>query len=464
MENKIEGEVRDRIGRRLIIFPLPLQGHINPILQLANILYSRGFSITILHIKFNSPNPANYPHFTFYPIDDGLSESDSASNTDLLSYLKKLNTNCVEPFKEALVQLLAETSGDPIACLISDCVLHFTTAVCNSLKLPRLVLRTGAVCSFLAFAAFPLLIEKGYLPAQDDRLEELVVELPPLRIKDLPVISMANKEIATSYQQLYELVDNMVKETKASSGLIWNTFQELEEIAIAKLDQVFGIPIFPLGPFHKHFATTSSSLVAEDHSSISWLDKQEAKSVIYVSFGSIAAMEEKDFLEVAWGLANSKHPFLWVVRPGLIRGAEWLEPLPENFVEMLDGRGHIVKWTPQLEVLAHPCVGVFWTHSGWNSTLESICEGVPMICSPCFTDQLVNSRYVSHVWRVGVRLENGLSREKIEAAIKMILEEKEGGEVRERALRLKQEANLCLQPGGSSYESLSRLVNYISFF
>ncbi|KAL8512741.1 hypothetical protein ACS0TY_019031 [Phlomoides rotata] len=344
MENMSAPEVRDRIGRRLIIFPLPLQGHINPVFQLANILHSRGFSITILHIKL-------------------------------------------------------------------------------SLKLPRLVLRTGAVCSFLAFAAFPLLIEKGYLPVQDDRLEEPVVELPPLRIKDLPWISTAHKEIATTYQQLYELLENMVKETKASSGLIWNTFQELEEISITKLGQDFEIPTFALGPFHKHFASTSSSLIAEDHSSISWLDKQEAKSVIYVSFGSIAAMEEKDFLEVAWGLANSKHPFLWIVRPGSIRGAEWRTVSPASICHDL------------LCLLRH----------------DRRCLALAPV--------LVNSRYVSHVWRVGVRLDNCQSREKIEAAIKTILEEIEGGEMRERALRLKEEANLCLQPGESSYESLSRLTS-----
>ncbi|KAI3470810.1 hypothetical protein Pfo_027473 [Paulownia fortunei] len=458
MEITREPQLQERIGRRLIFFPLPLQGHISPMLQLANILHSRGFSITVVHTKLNSPNPANYPHFAFYPIHDGLSESDEASKTDILSLVAMLNVKCIEPFKQALAELLADSSGDPIACLVSDAIFHFTTAVCKSLKLSRIVLRTGGVCSFLAFAAFPLLLEKGYLPVQDDRLEEPVMELPPLRVKDLPVIT-------TSYpEKLYELVEGMIQETKASSGLIWNSFQELEELALAKLHQDFGVPIFPLGPFHKHFAPSSSSLMAEDRSSISWLDKQVYNSVIYVSFGSIAAIDEKDFLEIAWGLASSKHPFLWVVRPGLIRGAEWLEPLPEGFLEMLDGRGHIVKWAPQLEVLEHPSIGAFWTHSGWNSTLESICEGVPMICTPCFTDQLVNARYVSHVWKIGLQLENGLSREKIEMAIKRLMVQKEGGELRERALHLKEKANLCLQPGGSSYESLKSLVNYISIF
>ncbi|KAL6563108.1 hypothetical protein OROHE_005695 [Orobanche hederae] len=266
--------------------------------------------------------------------------------------------------------------------------------------------------------------------------------------------------MATSSQmeKLYELVQRMVKETKASSGLIFNSFQELEELALTQLHQDFGIPMFPIGPFHKLFPATSSSLLVEDHTSISWLNKQAPNSVIY------AAIQEKDFLEIALGLASSKHPFLWVMRPGLIHGADWLEPLPENYLEMLNGRGHIVEWAPQSEVLSHPSVGAFWTHCGWNSTLESICEGVPMICSPCFTDQLVNARYVSHVWRIGLSLEGGFSRENIEMAIKTILVEKEGGEIKKRALHLKEKANLCLKPGRSSYESLQSLVKYMSMF
>ncbi|XP_041992830.1 UDP-glycosyltransferase 76F1-like isoform X2 [Salvia splendens] len=420
--------LEERIRRRLIFFPLPLQGHITPILHLASILHSKGFSITILHLKLNPPNPAHHPHFTFRLLDDDAF-SEEAFNADLVSFLAILNDKCAEPLKQALAELVADAAT---ACLISDAIFHFTTGVCESLRLPRVVLRTGGVCSFLAFAAFPLLLQKGYLPLQDDRLEEAVIELPPLRIKDLPVINTPHQD------KLYELVQQMVQQTKASSGLIWNSFQELEETSIEKLHQDFQIPIFPI-------------------------DKQTPKSVIYVSFGSIATIDEAEFLEVAWGLANTKHPFLWVVRPGLARGAEWLEILPGGFLDGLNGRGHIVKWAPQVEVLAHPSVGVFWTHCGWNSTLESICEGVPMMCTPCFTDQRVNARYVGHVWKVGEHLEKELSRERIERAVGRLMEGREGEEIRERALFYKEVANVCVRPGGSSYDSLSKLVKYLSF-
>ncbi|XWS65912.1 hypothetical protein CRYUN_Cryun05aG0154300 [Craigia yunnanensis] len=253
----------------------------------------------------------------------------------------------------------------------------------------------------------------------------------------------------------------MVNQSKASSGLIWNTFEELEQSALETLHQELGVPLFPIGPFHKSFPVSSSSLLTQDQSCISWLDKQEYKSVIYVSFGSLAAIHENQFLEIAWGLANSKQPFLWVVRPGLIKGSERLEPLPNGFLETLGGRGHIVKWAPQQEVLAHPSVGAFWTHNGWNSTLESICEGIPMICMPCFSDQRVNARYVTEIWRVGLQLENGPERGEIERTIKRLMKEKDGEKIRKRVLHLKEKSNQCLSEGGSSRQSLDSLVHHI---
>lgn len=107
-------------------------------------------------------------------------------------------------------------------------------------------------------------------------------------------------------------------------------------------------------------------------------------------------------MEIAWGLVNSKLHFLWVIRPDSITGSDWKLVFPENLKRAIDKRGYIVECAPQKEVLTHSSIGGFWSHCGWNSTLESICEGVPLICRPCFGDQNVNSRYVSHVWIVGI--------------------------------------------------------------
>jgi len=103
-----------------------------------------------------------------------------------------------------------------------------------------------------------------------------------------------------------------------------------------------------------------------------------------------------EFQEVAWGLAGSGHPFLWVVRPKLVRGCDGVR-LPDGFEDAVEGRGMVIRWAPQQEVLAHPAVGGFWTHAGWNSTLEGAGEGVPMICRPDAVDQMMNARYVQEV-------------------------------------------------------------------
>lgn len=290
------------------------------------------------------------------------------------------------------------------------------------------------------------------------RSEDPVAEFPPLRVKDLPGINTAEPKL------LDKLLNDMIEGIKDSSGVILNTFEDLEQPALSLLRHEFPITIFPIGPFHKCGSSSSGSLLAEDQSCISWLDKQAPNSVVYVSFGSIATVSELEFSEIALGLADSQQPFLWVVRPGSVHGSELLDKLPGCFLEALEERGKIVKWAPQHEVLAHQAVGAFWTHNGWNSTLESISEGVPMICMPCFSDQKVNARFVSDVWRVGVHLNSELERRKIAEAIQKLLVEKEGEEVRERAAQLKEKASSCLRQGGSSLRSLDGLADHILCF
>ena len=157
---------QQRIGKRLVLFPLPLQGHQTPMLQLASILYSKGFSISIVHTHFNSPNPANYPHFNFHPIPELL--EGKAWTEDVIALLNTFNVSCVAPFRYLLRQMLSESpsAGEPVACLITDAMWHFTQAVADSLQLPRIVLRTSNLTSFLSFTSLSLLREKGYLSAK----------------------------------------------------------------------------------------------------------------------------------------------------------------------------------------------------------------------------------------------------------------------------------------------------------
>nr|AYC63475.1 UDP-glycosyltransferase [Scoparia dulcis] len=454
MENTM---LQQRKQCRLVLFPLPFQGHINPMIQLANILHSKGFSISIVHTRFNSPDPFKHPHFTFHFISDGLTSDVRDKPLDPVLIIKQLNNNCAEPFRQCLNELLSDGKENNVKCIITDTNWYCAQEVADSLKLPRIVLRTSSICAFLAFAALPRIREKGYLSNPEPNIEEPIVELPHLKVKDIPTIDISKLE------DLYQLVGDFVESSKKAFGLIFNTFKELEEHDLEKLSEQFLMPIFTIGPFHKHFSAGRSSLLTQDRSCISWLDTQAPKSVLYVSFGSVATMNQEKLYEMAWGLADSKQPFLWVVRPGLVHGLDqWLESLPNELLESINERGYVIKWAPQQEVLSHPAVGGFWTHNGWNSTLESVCEGVPMISSPFFGDQKVNARYVNDVWRIGIRLEKGFKREEIEKAIRRLMVDKEGEDMRQRIMCLKEKADLCLNVGGSSYRSLEGLVDFIS--
>ncbi|KAI7726836.1 hypothetical protein M8C21_006161 [Ambrosia artemisiifolia] len=442
---------------RIILFPFPFQGHINPMLQLANLLYSKGFSITILHTNFNAPKISNYPHFTFISILDNDPEDKRFSKSSLIDFAPNFifKQDGADVLRKELELLLALEKDKPVSCLITDAFWHFTQSVADSLNLPRLVLRTSSLYSTIIFSSIPLLDDRGYFTLDDSHLEEQVSEFPLLKVKDILKIG-----IKSNKDPYAELLSDMIKQTKASSGIIWNSFNELEETELERIQHEFPVQSF-LIPFPKYLTSSLSSLLDQDQTVIHWLDQQSTESVLYVSFGSISQVNEKEFLEIAHGLVNSKQPFLWVVRPGFVKGSTWLESLPDEFP---GEKGRVVKWAPQQEVLAHEATGAFWTHSGWNSTLESVCEGVAMICSPFRGDQSLDARYISDAVRVGVYLENGFQREEISGAINRVMVDEEGKEIRERVRVLKQKADVSLMKSGSSYESLESLIDYMCSF
>jgi hypothetical protein len=191
-----------------------------------------------------------------------------------------------------------------------------------------------------------------------------------------------------------------------------------------------------------------------------WLDAQpEPRSVLYVSFGSLAVLSPDQLAELAWGLAASNHPFLWIVRPGLVGGDRGIDALPEAFVAEAKDRCFIAEWCAQEQVLRHRAVGGFLTHAGWNSTTESIWAGVPMICAPGFADQYINSRYVSGEWGIGLRLDEQLRRDQVAAHVEELMGGGEKGEeMRRSAAEWKARAEAATAPGGSAYENLEKLV------
>lgn len=156
---------------------------------------------------------------------------------------------------------------------------------------------------------------------------------------------------------------------------------------------------------------------------LDWLDKRDPRSIVYVSLGSIATLGEEQMVELASGLLMmSDYHFLWMVR------ASEECKLPTKFKSEISKKGLIMNWCPQLEALAHLAVPCFMTHSGWNSTIEALSSGVPMIAMPVMVDQTTNAKFVADVWQVGGRVKandkgivTALQEKKLKSALGKLL-------------------------------------------
>lgn len=168
-------------------------------------------------------------------------------------------------------------------------------------------------------------------------------------------------------------------------------------------------------------------------------------------------MTRDQLMEFWHGLVNSGCKFLWVIRPDAVAGDR---NIPVEVAEGTKERGYIVDWAPQEEVLAHKAVGGFLTHSGFNSTLESVIEGKPMICWPYFMDQQVNSRFVEKFWKLGLDMKDTCDRVIVEKMVRDLMVERRD-EFRESADRMAEKGRNCLREGGSSYANLDRLIEDI---
>ncbi|KAL4576245.1 hypothetical protein LXL04_012336 [Taraxacum kok-saghyz] len=456
----------------VLIFPLPLQGPVNSMIKLAELLCLSGLHVTFLvtdHIRTQLLKYSNihsrftpYPGFRLESIPDGLPEDHPRSVDGLKELLGnfKINNRTRTLFRDLL------TSGkliSPVTCIIADGFMGFACDVASELRIPIIYVRTISACCLWVFFCLPKLIESGEIPFSENELDTPIKSIPGMegffRRRDLPLFCRScNLEDPIFKFHLHE-----GKENPRAYGLILNTFDDLEGPIVSQI-RTFCPNVYTIGPLHAHLkfkltqagkSSSSNSLLKEDTSCIPWLDSQPPKSVIYVSFGSLAIMTKEQYVELWHGLLNSGCPFLWV-----IRGNSVLLELSKGMEERVEERGCIVEWAPQEEVLAHGSVGGFLTHSGWNGTLESVVEGVPMICWPFFLDQQVNSRYVGEVWKLGLDMKDSCDRVIVEKMVRELMEVRRD-EFRKSTDQMAKVAKECLMKGGSSYCNLERLVNDI---
>ncbi|KAL5556095.1 hypothetical protein UlMin_038331 [Ulmus minor] len=461
-----------------VCVPFPSQGHVNPVMQLAKLLHSRGFHITFVNTEFNhrrlirSKGPEfvkGLPDFSFEAIPDGLPPSDRDATQDPPPLCDSTRKNCLAPFKELLLKLKSLSEVPPVSSIVSDGLMTFGIKAAEEFGIPQVQFWTASACSFMGHLQFDELLKRGIVPFKDENfMHDGTLEAPidwipgmkDIKLKDLPSFIRTTDPDDIMFDFQGSEAQNCLK----SSAIIFNTFDELEhevlEAITIKFPNIYTIGPLPL--LGRHFPegqtkSLSSNLWKEDSRCIEWLDKREPNSVVYVNYGSITTMTDQHFKEFAWGLAKSKHSYLWIVRPDVVEGVDSVA-LPEEFFEEIKDRGLIASWCPQQQVLEHPSVRVFLTHCGWNSIMETICAGVPVICWPFFADQQTNCHYACTTWEIGMEANNDVNRDEVAAFVHEMMEGDKGKKLREKALEWKKKAVEATDVGGSSYNSFDKLL------
>ncbi|KAL3538671.1 hypothetical protein ACH5RR_002037 [Cinchona calisaya] len=466
-----------------VCIPYPAQGHISPMLKLAKLLYHKGFYITFVNTEYNhkrllrsrGPNALDgLPDFKFQTIPDGLPSSDADSTQDIPSLCLSTSKNCIVPFSN-LISRLNNSSPEipPVTCIVSSGFMSFTLQAAQQFGLPEVLLWTPSACGVLGYAQYCHLVERGYTPLKDmsqvtnGYLETKIDWIPgmrdDIRLRDLPsfIRTTSSDDVMLNY------ILNEVKNIPKGSAVIINTFDDLEHEALKALSAM-NPRVYSIGPLHlilnqiqdqERLKSIDSNLWKEESGCIEWLNNKEPNSVVYVNFGSITVMSAQQLTEFAWGLANSKKQFLWIIRPDAVVGDKAI--LPKEFVEETEERSMLASWCPQEQVLNHPAIGGFLTHSGWNSTLESICGGVPLICWPFFAEQPTNCRYSCVEWEIGMEINNDVKRDEVEVLVRELMDGEKGQKMRNKALYCKKKAEEAVGPNGSSYKNLEKLFEEV---
>ncbi|XP_002513937.2 7-deoxyloganetin glucosyltransferase [Ricinus communis] len=468
-----------------VCVPFPAQGHINPMLKLAKLLHQKGFHITFVNTEYNhqrllksrGPDSLNgLPSFRFETIPDGLPSSENANSTqDVPSLCYSTKRNCLAPFRYLLSKLNNSASSNvpPVTCIVFDCIMSFTLQAGQELGVPVVLFWTASVCGFMAYLHYRPLVEKGFVPLKDasyltngylDTLINWIPGMEGIRLKNLPsfIRTTDPDDIMVNF------AIGEVENARNASAVIFNTFDDLEYEVLTHLCSILPNPILTIGPLQLLLQdqvqesvvnSIKSNLWEEQPGCLEWLDSKEPNSVIYVNFGSVTVMTPQQLVEFAWGLANNKKTFLWVIRPDLVTGESAI--IPPEFLKETKERGLLANWCPQEEVLMHPSIGGFLTHSGWNSTIESLAGGVPMICWPFFAEQQTNSWFCCNKWCIGMEIDNDANRTEIERLVKELMNSKPGSEVKNKAMEWKMKAEEATSRTGSSYMNLDKMITMV---
>ena len=376
--------------------------------------------------------------------------------------------------QEPAERLFEELTPKP-NCIISDVGLPYTSHIATKFNIPRI--------SFYGVSCFCLMWQLNMETSKI--LDSIATDSEYFAIPGIPHKIEVTKAQTPAYTNAKwtEFVDKMAVAEMAAYGTVMNSFEELEPPYAREYKKARNGKLWCVGPVslrnkgHLDKAQRGNKVSIDEQHCMEWLDLHEPRAVIYVCLGSMCNLTPLQLIELGMALEEYNRPFIWVIRERNQTEElnKWIKE--SGFEDRIKGHSLLILgWAPQVLILSHPSIGGFLTHCGWNSTLEAICAGVPMLTWPLFGDQFFNERFVVQILRVGVSVgvqspvnwgdeeETGVlvKKEDVQRAIEELMDEKnESEERRERAKELAEMATRAVEEGGSSHLNVTLLIQDI---
>ncbi|KAL5705634.1 hypothetical protein ACHQM5_023913 [Ranunculus cassubicifolius] len=461
----------------IFFFPLMADGHTIPMVDLARLFAARGTKSTIIATHSNSLHFAGVIErdrqsgldigvqvIRFPSVEAGLPEGIENVNALTEHEMIKKFLKAIGMLQEQFEKLLQEHSPD---CVVADMFLTWTTEIAKKYEIPRLVFHGMNYFSPCVDANL-----KRFGPHLKVNSDSEVFLVPGLPDK----IEMTRVQMPSSKSLIPAVLDKVQETELQSFGVLVNSFYDMEPAYAEYYTKELGRKAWGIGPvslYNRNFIDKiqrGKKATIDENYCLQWLDTKEKGSVLYVSFGTVKKFGKPQLSEIAAGLEAANVSFIWVIRT--LGNDENYEILPEGFEERMQGKGLIIRdWAPQVLILDHPAVGGFMTHCGWNSTVEGICAGLPLITLPLGAEQFNNQNFVTRVLKIGIRAGNEVWRMWIEpddvlvksdrireAVTELMGNGEEAEERRRRARELAKLAKKAVEEGGSSYNSITNLI------
>ncbi|XP_034709406.1 hydroquinone glucosyltransferase-like [Vitis riparia] len=453
----------------IAILPTPGMGHLIPLIELAKRLVTHhGFTVTFIIPNDNSSLKAQKAVLQSLPpsIDSiflpPVSFDDLPAETKIETMISLTVVRSLSHLRSSLELLVSKTR---VAALVVDLFGTDAFDVAAEFGVAPYIFYPSTAMALSLFLFLPKLDEMVACEFRDMNEPVAIPGCVPIHGSQLldPVQDRRN--------DAYKWVLHHTKRYRLAEGIMVNSFMELEPGPLKALQtpEPGKPPVYPVGPLIKR----ASEMGSGENECLKWLDDQPLGSVLFVAFGSGGTLPSEQLDELALGLEMSEQRFLWVVRsPSRVADSSFFsvhsqnDPfsfLPQGFVDRTKGRGLLVSsWAPQAQIISHASTGGFLSHCGWNSTLESVACGVPMIAWPLYAEQKMNAITLTDDLKVALRPkvnENGLiDRNEIARIVKGLMEGEEGKDVRSRMKDLKDASAKVLSHDGSSTKALATVA------